>query len=113
MHLIPAGRRVGNDAVQMLSSSPMGTLLRTLRGKYDHVIIDTPPVIELADAGIVGAQSDDVLMIVRMGRTPKTMIEQAIRTLSSYNAPVAGLIATDHQRHAFVLSDVTNGPSRV
>ncbi|MEE9211264.1 MAG: CpsD/CapB family tyrosine-protein kinase [Phycisphaeraceae bacterium] len=98
MHLIPAGRRVGNDAVQMLSASPMGTLLKTLRGKYDHVIIDTPPVIELADAGIVGAQSDDVLMIVRMGRTPKTMIEQAIRTLSSYNAPVAGIIATDHQR---------------
>ena len=76
----------------------MINLLKTLRGKYDHVIIDTPPVIELADAGIVGAMSDDVLMIVRMCRTPKLLVEQAIRTLNSYNAPVAGLIATDQKR---------------
>lgn len=98
LHVLPAGRRVGNEAVQILSSKPMINLLKTLRGKYDHVIIDTPPVVELADAGIVGAMSDDVLMIVRMCRTPKMLVEQAIRTLNSYNAPVAGLIATDQKR---------------
>lgn len=99
LHVIPAGRRIDNNAVQLLSGKEMSALIKSLRSKYDHVIIDTPPVIELADAGILGAQSDDVLLIVRLNRTPKPLIEQAIRTLASYNAPVAGMLATDQQPH--------------
>lgn len=99
LHVIPAGKRASNDTVQLLSCANMSRLLKMLRRQYDHVIVDTPPVVELADAGILGAQSDDVLMIVRMERTPRSLVEQAVRTLESYNAPVAGMIATDHQRH--------------
>jgi capsular exopolysaccharide synthesis family protein len=99
MDVIPAGTRAQNDAVQLLSSNRMSQLLNQFRQRYDHVILDTPPVVELADAGILGAQSDDVLLIVRMERTPKSLVEQAIRTLESYNAPVAGMIATDQKRH--------------
>ncbi len=103
LHVIPAGKRANDRAVQLLSSTPMAELLERLRESYDHVIIDTPPVVELADAGILGAMSDDVLLIARLQRTPQSLIEQAIRTLGSYNADVAGLIATDHKhrRHGY------------
>ncbi|MEO0587590.1 MAG: polysaccharide biosynthesis tyrosine autokinase, partial [Planctomycetota bacterium] len=93
-----AGSRADTDAVQLLHSQKMGNLLQRLRDEYDHIIIDTPPVVELADAGILGAQSDEVLLVSRMNRTPRTMIEQAISTLQSYHAPVSGMIATDQQR---------------
>ena len=99
LDMITAGRRANDRAVQLLHSGTMVSLLQQLRQRYDHVIIDTPPVVELADAGILGAMSDDVLMIVRMGRTPEPLVEQAIRTLASYNAPVAGLVATDRARY--------------
>ena len=99
LHVIVAGGRANDQAVQLLHSTRFVTLIQQLRQRYDHVIIDTPPVVELADAGIIGAMSDDVQLIVRMGRTPKPLVEQAIRTLGSYNAPVAGLIATDQTRH--------------
>ena len=96
LHVITAGQRVNNRrAVQLLSSSKMVSLIQTLRNSYDHVIIDTPPVIELADAGILGTISDEVMLIVRMNRTPRPLVEQAIRTLTSYNAVVGGVIATD------------------
>ena len=98
LHVIPAGGRANNDAVQMLSSQRMTALIEHLRSIYDHVIIDTPPVVELADAGILGSQSDDVLLIARMNRTPRMLIDQAIKTLTSYNAPVSGMIATDQKR---------------
>ena len=98
LHVIPAGGRANNESVQLLSSQRMVNLIRSLRAKFDHVIIDTPPVVELADAGILGALSDDVLLIARMNRTPRPLIDQAIRTLRSYNAPVAGMIATDQKR---------------
>jgi capsular exopolysaccharide synthesis family protein len=94
--VIAAGGAAPDRAIQLLSSHAMGEMLRILRRKFDHIIIDTPPVVELADAGILGAQADDVLMVVRMNQTPKPLIDLAIRALASYNAPVAGLIATDH-----------------
>jgi protein-tyrosine kinase len=98
LHIITAGSRASNDAVQLLSNNRMVKLLDTLRTKYDHVIIDTPPVIELADAGILGGLSDEVMLIARISRTPKPLIGQALRALRSYNAPVAGVIATDQER---------------
>lgn len=98
LHIITAGSRASNDAVQLLSNQRMSNLLKVLRTKYDHVIIDTPPVIELADAGILGGLSDEVMLIARISRTPKPLIEQALRALRSYNAPVAGVIATDQER---------------
>jgi len=99
LHLISAGRRIHNNAGELLSSPTMVSLLKRLRDDYDHVIIDTPPVVELADAGIVGSMSDDVLLIARLQHTPRPLVEQAVRTLTSYNASVSGVIATDHKRH--------------
>ncbi len=98
LNIITAGSRASNDAVQLLSNQRMANLLQVLRSKYDHVIIDTPPVIELADAGILGGLSDEVMLIARISRTPKPLIAQALRALRSYNAPVAGVIATDQER---------------
>ena len=101
LDILPAGRALNDKAVQLLSSAAMPSLLARVREKYDHVIIDTPPVLEMADAGILGAMSDDVLLVARLERTPRDLVERAIRTLGGYNAPVAGVIATDqkHCRH--------------
>jgi len=99
LHVLCAGRQVSNQAVQLLSSAPAASLLKFLKKEYDHVIVDTPPVVELADAGIIGAMSDEVLLIVRMDRTPRSLVEQAMRTLAGYNAPVGNVIATDQTRH--------------
>lgn len=96
LDVIFAGRHSGTQTIQRLSSNRMSALLDQVRRTYDHILIDTPPVVELADAGVLGALSDEVLLVVRMNRTPRTMVEQATRILASYNAPVAGLIATDH-----------------
>jgi len=98
LHVIQAGGRANDRSVQLLSSREMATLLTELRRQYDHVIIDTPPVVELADAGILGGRSDEVLLVVRMNVTPHPLVEQAIRTLSHYKTPVAGIIATAHRR---------------
>lgn len=98
LHILPAGGRVSDEAVQLLSGGRMSRLIQALRTKYDHVLIDTPPVLQLADAGILGSQSEEVLLVARMRRTPRTLVEQAVNTLTSYNAVVSGIIATDNPR---------------
>ncbi len=95
MSVIAAGSPAPDEATQLLGSDTMSDLLSQLRNKFDHVILDTPPVLELADAGIVGRQSDDTLVVVRMNRTPQPLIDQAIRTLQSYDARISGSILTD------------------
>ncbi len=97
LNVLPAGRGVSNLAVQLLSGTHCPNAVKWLKQHFDQVIIDTPPVVELADAGILGALSDQVMLVARMNRTPRQLVDQAIRTLTSYNAPVAGLIATDQQ----------------
>ncbi|MFN3168856.1 MAG: CpsD/CapB family tyrosine-protein kinase [Phycisphaeraceae bacterium] len=99
LFILPAGGRVSDEAVQLLSSARMSQLIQGLRAKFDHVLIDTPPVLQLADAGILGSQSEEVLLVARMRRTPRTLVEQAVNTLTSYNAVVNGLIATDNPRN--------------
>jgi len=94
--LMLAGGRMTDEAIRMLSGVHMTEVLRQARNRFDHVIIDTPPVLELADAGVVGAQSDDVLLVVRLNHTPRYVAVQAQRTLQSYNAAVTGTILT-HQ----------------
>lgn len=96
--VLPAGERCNAEAIQLLTGAKAAELLRELKARFDHVIVDTPPVTELADAGILGAMSDEVLMVVRMGLTPRPLVEQAARTLHGYGAPVAGVIATDQRR---------------
>jgi capsular exopolysaccharide synthesis family protein len=98
LHVLPAGRRHPRAAIQLLSSPNMVSVIKTLRQQYDHVIVDTPPVVELADAGIIGAMGDEVMLIVRLSRTPRPLIEEAARTLRTYQAPLVGVIATDQSR---------------
>lgn len=95
LSVISAGGRTADDAIQLLSGTRMGGVLQTLRARFDHVIVDTPPALELADAGILGSMSDDVMLIARMHRTPRYMIDQTLRVLKSYNAPVSGVVLTD------------------
>jgi len=99
LYIIPAGGRVSDEAVQLLSGQRMSQLIQGLRAKFDHLLIDTPPVLQLADAGILGSQSEEVLLVARMRRTPRTLVEQAVSTLTSYNAVVNGFIATDNPRN--------------
>ncbi|WP_428386474.1 CpsD/CapB family tyrosine-protein kinase [Mucisphaera sp.] len=97
LSVMTAGGRAGREAVGLIGSQRMKHLLVTLRQRYDHVIIDTPPVLDLADAGILGGLSDEVLLVARMRHTPRPLIEQATRVLKSYQTPIGGVIATDQE----------------
>lgn len=95
LDLIHAGGAVGDEAIRLISGSRLGHTLELLRSRYDHVIIDTPPVLELADAGILAKAADELMMVVRCHRTPRHLVNQAVRILQSYNIQVGGMILTN------------------
>jgi capsular exopolysaccharide synthesis family protein len=80
--VIPAGSTPMNPA-ELLGSTAMRRMLDHLRTRFDRVILDTPPVLPLADVAILAPLVDGALMVVRAGVTPKPAIENALRAFDS------------------------------
>jgi capsular exopolysaccharide synthesis family protein len=68
MHLLPAGS-CGVTPSNLFYSPRMSTFLRRLRGEFDMVLIDAPPMIHLADARVLGHLADGVILVIRAGQT--------------------------------------------
>ena len=80
--VIHAGASPANPA-ELLGSTAMRRLLDQLRTRFDRVILDTPPVLPLADVAVLAPLVDGTLLVVRAGVTPKPAIENALRAFDS------------------------------
>jgi len=77
-----------------LASAEMETLIQTLRGMADWVIIDSPPVLPVNDTKLLIRMVDTMLLMVRWERTPRDAVSAAIRSLVDLHAPIAGVVIT-------------------
>jgi capsular exopolysaccharide synthesis family protein len=90
--VIPGGAEPMNPA-ELLGSTAMRRLLDHLRTRFDRVILDTPPVLPLADVAVLAPMVDGVLLVVRAGFTPKPAIENALRGFDS--ARLVGVVLNE------------------
>ena len=70
-------------------------VVRSLSEKYDRVIFDSPPVIAVADAMILGNAVDGVLFVIKSCQTQKEVAKKAKNLLHGINAPLLGAILND------------------
>ncbi|HEX3437763.1 MAG TPA: polysaccharide biosynthesis tyrosine autokinase [Pseudacidobacterium sp.] len=91
LFVIPAGP-VPPHPSELLSSSSMQDLLLKLREEFDHIIVDSPPIISVTDAVLLSAQMDTVLLVIRSGQTTAAHVRRARNLLQSANAGVLGLV---------------------
>lgn len=94
VHLIPSGTYADDPGV-LYSSPKLPTLIKELQNKFDYVILDAPPVLNVTDASVVGALCDAVFFIVKAQVTPQTMIEEAFARLEGTKAMPAACILTN------------------
>jgi capsular exopolysaccharide synthesis family protein len=90
--VLPAGVPP-NHPTELLGSAGMRRTLDVLRGRFDKILIDMPPVAPLADAHVVAPMIDGVIMVVRAGVTPRPAIERALAGLDLLK--VLGLVLND------------------
>jgi polysaccharide biosynthesis transport protein len=91
LHVISAGPHTPWPA-ELLASKRMGELLDRWRSEYDHVVIDTTPMLFFADSMPLAAQADGVLFVVRAGRSRRKAMVRALDLLSRSKARVLGVI---------------------
>jgi capsular exopolysaccharide synthesis family protein len=94
VHIIPAGT-FSEDPGVLYSSPKLQSLLTDLRSKFDYVILDAPPVLNVTDASVVGAACDAVFFVVKAQVTPQAMIEEAMARLEGTQANPLAVILTN------------------
>jgi capsular exopolysaccharide synthesis family protein len=78
----------------LLGSDRMRTLLNSLKRRFSYVLIDTPEAMTINDAMLVGAISDGIILVVRLGQTPRHYVEQVHSQLESVGGNVLGTCVT-------------------
>lgn len=68
-------------------------ILPEIRNRYDHVILDGPPVLTLADVNVLGSLADQVVVVVRAGLTSLEMVRKAVKQLS-VDSDAIGVVLT-------------------
>jgi succinoglycan biosynthesis transport protein ExoP len=90
-HFLSAGTP-GRDPSRVLKSNRFSELIARLRLTYDLVIIDTPPVLPVADALIMGRWVDGAVMAARFDASRLPLVERANRQLALAGIPVLGVV---------------------
>ena len=90
------------DPTRLLSSQKMYALMNRIRSsrKYDLIIYDTPPILGFADGRILSTRTDGIVLVVRIGKTDRSLLKQNIDNLKMSNIPVLGVIANQINRSA-------------
>lgn len=86
------GDKSSINAADVFSSEKFRTFLNDLREKYDHIIIDTPPVLAVPDARVIGRYVDRILYTVKWDSTSHRMVREGLKSFESVNLQVAGLV---------------------
>jgi succinoglycan biosynthesis transport protein ExoP len=92
LDILPIGPNPHNPT-EILNSKAFAQIILSLRQQYDNVIIDSPPVLPVADARILTGLSDITLLILRVGVSSNKPALAAIAALSSVGGRVLGAVA--------------------
>jgi polysaccharide biosynthesis transport protein len=91
LSLLPCGPIPPNPA-ELISSERMKTMILKLTAHYDHVIIDSPPVMNVTDPVILSTMVDGVILVVRAGKSTRDVLRRARQELSSVGAKIFGVV---------------------
>lgn len=82
-------------ATNLLYGSHMPEVLKYLRNEFDIVLIDTPPMLQISDARLLGRMADKVIMVIRAGHTTRDAAVAAKQRLNEDGTTVLGAILND------------------
>ncbi len=99
LDFLPRGKNQGN-AAEMLSSPRFSELLAQLSQQYDHIIIDTPPILAVTDGVIISQFAGVNLVVARYAKTQMKELELTVNRFEQAGSKVNGIILNDVQATA-------------
>lgn len=87
--IIPGGRSSKTPA-EMLASPRMRQLVEELKSRFDFIIFDTPPVLTVSDAIVLGPMTDGVVVVIQAGKARRNLVARAVELL--HNSQILGFV---------------------
>jgi polysaccharide biosynthesis transport protein len=84
---------------ELLSSRSMGALIRSAREQYEFIILDSAPMLALADSRILATQVSGVLLVVKNATIPREQVKQTLSGIRSVGANVVGVALNSVDLH--------------
>lgn len=91
VHVLPAGPGI-HDSLALLNRPDLGDLLQRWSQAYDVVLVDSPPLLAIADGLVIGKYVDAVLIVTEEGKTSLHAVRQALRRAQGAGVPILGFI---------------------
>jgi len=91
LYLINSGPIPPNPA-ELLGSDKMARLLSSLKNQFDFILIDTPPILTVTDAQIVGKLVDGLVLVVRAEKTPRNALVQTRELIDLFKLRTFGVV---------------------
>lgn len=91
LDFIPCGS-VGSFSLTLFYVERLKALIDELRGRYDRIVFDAPPIIGVSDASVLASVMDDVLLLIQHRRNPQSMVVRAQQIIESLGKTVLGVV---------------------
>jgi capsular exopolysaccharide synthesis family protein len=118
VHVLAADRRNASDALDLLGKTRTGECIGRVSADYDHVIIDTPPVLAFSDALLWAKMADGVILTSFVDRTSRLDLKEAIDRLERADAKILGTVVNNvkvthsYHRYGYGYGYATDGDSK-
>ena len=104
LDFMPAG--LSPNIAEVISEPQMRKLLEELIGKYDRIIIDSPPVLAVTDTRVLARLVDRVIYLIKWNATPRDAVRNGIRLLTGFGCSVHGTVLSQmnqrkHDRYGY------------
>jgi capsular exopolysaccharide synthesis family protein len=91
LKILPSGS-ASHNATDLFGQERLSQLLQTLRGSFDIVYIDAPPLGPVVDSALLSRSVDAVVMVVEWRTTPRPLVQRTVQLIDNYDAKVSGII---------------------
>lgn len=94
VHFLPAGmaRIAPGSAPEVLASRRFAAAIAALKGEFDVLVIDCPPLLAVVDGRIIAGLADDIVLVWRWQATPAQLVKRAVRNLGANADKIAGVV---------------------
>ena len=102
LYLMTSGR-IPSDAVGVLNSQRMVELIEEVKGRFDIIFFDSPPILGVSDASVLASAMDLTIIVVQHRRFPRAMLQRVKQSIVNVGGNILGVVLNNvdvrHDQH--------------
>lgn len=91
LDFVPSGG-AGGFTLSLIYGNRLREIIATLKGRYDKIVFDSPPVIGVSDASVLVSAVDGVVLLIQHRRNPQSMVLRAQQIVAGLKTPLIGVV---------------------